>query len=202
MVGHDVLLVYIGDDPARHRQSIPNSRDIERLIEVSPKKFSGLSRGKHELVACDPDLAFAAANLFEHDGEIFDIGAYRGVVLEEQSRDELMMVWVSDDEMNMPRNAAGISGVYRNHLERSAIIRVQCGTPAIRFVVTVLVGVQDLNPCSRDSLAASIQYASVHKQGLAIIALSPEIGLGGGSRIVVRSRAGSGGRCPSVACGR
>ena len=90
-----------------------------------------LSRRQHELVAPDPGFSAIALNFLEHDREIGDITGQSRIVLEEQAGDQLAMVLVSDDEMDMPGNAACITGIYREDLELSTIIRIQVSTPAV-----------------------------------------------------------------------
>jgi hypothetical protein len=113
-------------------------------------------------------------NFFQHHGEILNAVIHDRIVLEEQSRDQLPMIGVSDDEMNMPGKAAGIAREYSDETESAALIRGQIGTPAIGFMVTIVIGVNDLDPGPGDGSAASVQHPGANKQRLAVIALSPQ----------------------------
>ena len=122
-------------------------------------RFDTLPEYLHELTA---RYRVPGASLaIMHDGEIFDLGTDGGVVLEEQSRDELPMAGMGDDEVDMTGDAAGIPGIHRYHFELSALVRGKVGAPAVRLVFAVLVRVQDLNPRPWDWLAAGIQHPRV-----------------------------------------
>jgi hypothetical protein len=171
---------------ARNQNVSSNFRYLGSYPFHAPPRFLFvLSPGQNKLETRNPAFALIVLDFFQHHGEILNAVIHRRIVLEEQSRDQLPMVGVSDDEMNMPGKAAGIAREYSDETESATLIRSQLGTPAIGFMVTMVIGMNDLDPGSGDGSAASVQHSGPKEQRLAVIALSPQSRLGDTGRKVV-----------------
>lgn len=149
------------------------------------------SRAQDKFEAAYPGFLFVALNLFEHDGQNTGTVFKGGVVLEVKAGHELLVLGVTDNEVDVARDSAGIAGKDSDEFEFASFAGCETGAPALRVVVAVMIGMKDLDLSARYRFATGVQDSGAQEQGFTLVAFPPEGGFGGCERIVVGPGAAS-----------
>ena len=144
-----------------------------------------------EFEAAYPSFLFVALNLFKHDGQNTRAVFKGSVVLEVKTGHELLVLRVTDNEVDVARESPGIAGKNSDECEFASFVGSESGTPALRVVMAVVIGMKDLDLSTRYRLAAGVQDSGAQEQGFTRVAFPPKGGFRGRERIVVGPGAAS-----------